>query len=506
MDVIDTDHEHRASAETLFGLREEETHLVCRLRLEDDLDRLVADGALTDEERARFGADQGSEHLARLLRSYEQAGHQPLDVLREAVLRRSLTDAISVAQTVAARIHKDGLLPVPFVEGPPDRSPQDRAGYLAQLDELLADRRAELADEVAAEPPSWAVTALGQAPDAEAEPEARQAWLQRAGVIATYREATGWTNPDLPIGRCPGVHSPEGRAAWHAAYSAAGRPEERRPEAEMTDGRLLVRARAAERARQNAPEAVYDAQREAHQNAATAEAEAVLARATGRHEAAAQLELQALLQSELAAQLDEAANSRGEHLAYYAETYAAGDAALIELRGRGVDPATVDDRVSAEDWLAAEREARQGDDVHRTITEADVSAADQVDLDEAGASLDDVSVELADESTPASDTEWVSEEAPSADALAVEVHAASTRAQVELDDAAQRDSDASAVPPHEWDYLAEIDHVAEPDHATAERGVDAAATDHAEFADRSDHADGADYVDGADYGDAAGLS
>src|SRR4051812_39858635 len=45
---------------------------------------------------------------------------------------------------------------------------------------------------------------------------------------------------------------PGKRAEWHRAYSAAGMPEDRRPEAELSDGRLLVRASAAERIEQAA--------------------------------------------------------------------------------------------------------------------------------------------------------------------------------------------------------------------------------------------------------------
>ena len=98
---------HRTNAGTLLALIEEETRVACRERLDRDLDTLTADGLLTDEDRARLGADQGTEHLSRLLRAHEQAGHDPLAVLRDAVTSgRSLTDAVSVAQVLATRIHR----------------------------------------------------------------------------------------------------------------------------------------------------------------------------------------------------------------------------------------------------------------------------------------------------------------------------------------------------------------------------------------------------------------
>jgi hypothetical protein len=74
VDVVSDDLTYRSSAATLFALVEDETRMVCRARLDEDLDQLVAEGILSEEERARFGSDPASEHLARQLRAVEQAG------------------------------------------------------------------------------------------------------------------------------------------------------------------------------------------------------------------------------------------------------------------------------------------------------------------------------------------------------------------------------------------------------------------------------------------------
>src|SRR6185503_8875610 len=57
-----------------------------------------------------------------------------------------------------------------------------------------------------------------------------------------------------------------------------------------------------------------------------------------------------------------------------AATLAAAEAARAELRERGIEPGHEPDRVTAEEWLAAEDRARREDDPHRRVTEIDVAA------------------------------------------------------------------------------------------------------------------------------------
>jgi len=382
VDLARLDEATRSSAATLTTLIEDHTHLACRLRLERDLDSLVAEGVLTEGQRARFASDQGTEHLTRQLRALELAGHDPATVLREAIDGRSLDGARHSAQVVADRINRTHGLPAPDLDADDDHAvpagiDADTARYLSQLHQLHADRAAELGEQAAAEAPAWAVAALGPVPDDDGSADARGAWLARAGQVAAYREATGWDHPEAAVGRCPGVHTPERRADWHHAYTAAGMPEDRRPEAELADGRLRVRAAAAERVRTHAPAYVDVDVRARHQAADAAEREAALARSTGRHEDADRSAADAAAHRRAAAQLAEVAEERGRYLAHHAETLATGDAALAELTRRGLIPGTEPDRTTAEEWLAAEHDARQADDHHRAITEYDL--ADQRD-------------------------------------------------------------------------------------------------------------------------------
>ncbi len=447
VDVAASDEAFRSHSDTLLGLIEDEARVVCRQRLDTDLDQLVADGVLPAEIRARFGAEQGTEHLSRLLRVHEQAGHDPAEVLRTAIGgKRSLHDALSVSQVVASRIDPARAVPVPTfgAGGGVARLPEDRAGYLAELADLFGDRQRDLGSALALEPPAWAVATLGAVPD---EPVERLEWETRVGVIAAQREASGWEHPEFALGRCPGVHSPEKRAAWHAAFSAAGMPEERRPEAELSDGRLLIRVRAAERARAAAPPAVMDAQRTQHQAAESARREATLAAAEQRLEDAHQLEAAAAEHAESAARLDEVAYSRAQWLVSRAETFEAGRLSKEELLRRGIEPGAEDDLTTAEQyraWQDAESEARVADDAHRVITEADVrdqvQADEQADIDAEDAASASQAAELAaDQEVPERPQEELS-----ASAVAAEVGAAALHASVVLDKLADEASQEAA--------------------------------------------------------------
>jgi len=457
-DIAEADQNWRNSSETLMGLTEDHSRIACRQRLDADLDQLVANGALSEENRARFGSDQGSEHLARQLRALEQAGRDPAETLRHAVTARPLDGAVSLAQVVADRIDRVEGLPVPDVDHAliPVRLAASDETYLGQLDKLLDARRQELGIECAEQQPDWALTTLGPVPDELPE---REQWIERAGQIAGYREGTGWDNEDVPLGRCPGVHTPEKRAQWHRAYTAAGLPEDRRPEAELPDGRLLVRASAADRIEQAAPSFVDPAMREQHLAADNAARAAILTRSQGDERAAAGLETKAAEHTEAAARLTAVGEERASYLALHAETIGAGQAAREELKRRGIEPGTEPDRTSAEEWLAADATARREDDQHRTITEDDIldtertstPSAAETSADQAESSTDakapDPAADERDDGSDQAETNPV-ERLPvlSAEASAAEIRAAAEHAASVADDVADTKSQNAHEP------------------------------------------------------------
>lgn len=68
------------------------------------IDRLTATGALTDQQRSRIAAEDGTAALTRVLRRAELAGHDPHHVLTDAVERGPLDGARSVSNVVYSRI------------------------------------------------------------------------------------------------------------------------------------------------------------------------------------------------------------------------------------------------------------------------------------------------------------------------------------------------------------------------------------------------------------------
>jgi conjugative relaxase-like TrwC/TraI family protein len=497
-DVATDDEQHRASAATLLGLVEDHTRIICRARLDADLDQLVAEGVLSEEDRARFGSEQGSEHLSRQLRTLEQAREDPAAALREAIAAHSLDDAASVSLVVATRIDRRHGLPVPDLDAAePARIAATDASYLAELRGLLNQRRADLGSVLAEQSeqeaaPAWVIGTLGCVPAAGAD---RDAWIGRAGRIAAYREATGWDSEEVAIGRCPGVRTPEKRAEWHAAYAAADMPEDRRPEAEMTDGRLRVRAAAANNVLANAPAFVDEPMRTRHQAAARAGREATLASSRGDDDAADEYSADAEQHAEAAGWLVEISAERGAYLAYHAETLTAGEAALDELTRRGLTPGKEPDRTKAVEWLADQRAAQSDEERYRDVTDigiaedgnSAVEAEDETANSSTAADRSDDAARYEDRDEGRDSGQDLSRSTLSAAASAAEIAAAARRAAAAADELADKASQEPPARDEDWDRY---------DHA------DAGSSDHADCStdrnhDRSDRMDRASANDDA---------
>jgi AAA domain/TrwC relaxase len=364
------------SVRTPAELLADATELATAGRTTRWLDKLAAAGHLTAEQRVALAAEDGGPTLARLLRRAELAGHDPYQVLHDAITSRPLDDARQLANVLHHRIATTVPLDptgtayadwLPKVDDPQWRT------YLFELAEAADDRRAELGRVTAADPPQWAVEALGPPP---ADLLARDRWQNRAATVAAHRELTTHTNPATPIGPAPSPGKPEEYASWRAAWRALGRPDAARAEAEMSPGQLRIRIRAYDREETWAPRYVADELAATRQAAARHRATASLRTAEGStnarllNEAADATALADLLDTR-AAQLDQADTARADWYAHTAETRAAADRARTELATRAV---VDDEQTTAEDWLAAEAAANRADDTHRPITdEADLT-------------------------------------------------------------------------------------------------------------------------------------
>ncbi|WP_406048299.1 MobF family relaxase [Kribbella sp. NBC_00889] len=371
------------------------------------LDELTEQGLLTEQERTMLAVEDGAGTLDTLLRRAELAGHDPRQVLTEAVTARTLTDARRVSYVLHDRITKTTRLD-PVGDNHAAWVPRlDEAGWAGYLQHLAAeaDRRAlTMAEQLAADPPQWAVQGLGPVP---ADAESRAEWVERAAVVVAHREVAGMTAHDSALGPAPKPGQVEAYAAWRAAWRVLGRPDTDRAETEMSNGQLRVRVRAYEREQAWAPPSVSEelagTRQQAGDQRRTATLRAAEADATTDPDTAARLRAEAGQAKALAHALDARATeltvvdqARAEWYAHTAATREAARRAAAELKDRGID--NTDNGHTTDEWLADHRaHDRAEDDQREVISEhelADVAQQRETDTVEAVPKDELVEVEL----------------------------------------------------------------------------------------------------------------
>jgi len=385
---------------------------------------LVENGHLTTDQRVALAVEDGVNTLNGLLRRVQLAGHDPQQVLTEAISRRSLDDARQITNVLHTRItDRVDLDPIgnTFAEWTPKVDDPEWQEYLTTLARAADDRRNELGRSVAADPPRWAVEALGM-PPASDSPTERISWETRAGSVAAYRELTDHTDEADPLGQPPKPGQVESYAAWRSAWHALGRPEADRAEAELSTGQLRVRIRAYDREKAWAPDYVADqlagtrqAVDEHRHDAALWDAQAAVpgenTTASRLHGDAAESAALAQALDQRALQLAEADEMRSAWYAHTAETRAAAERAAAELAARRANRAAEPPPITAKEWLAAHDAEARAEDTYRPITDehefaetAKQRARDQRDAGPAvpspelfGTSLRDIREEAAEE-------------------------------------------------------------------------------------------------------------
>jgi conjugative relaxase-like TrwC/TraI family protein len=417
---------HAGSVSTAAELLADAAELATAGRTCGWLDQLAAAGHLSAEQRIALAVEDGGTTLTRVLRRAELAGHDPHQVLVDAVTSRSLEGARQLANVLHKRITDSVTLdPIgdTFADWIPRLDNPAQHAYLATLAAAADARRVQLAAEVAIAPPQWAVEALGPVPEGAEE---RVEWEERAGIVAAHRELSDHDDPATALGAAPKPGQVEAYASWRAAWRALGRPEADRAEQEMSDGQLHARIRAYEREQTWGPRYVANELAGTSQAAARHRHTATLRAAEG---AAADPEDRARLAAEAAeaaaladildtraAQLQEADDARASWLVHTAETRAAADRARTELSARRAADGREDEPATAEDWLAAQTEADLVEDQHRQITSdadlAEVAASRAADVraveakphtDAAETALPDIREVAAGEQQPAAD-------------------------------------------------------------------------------------------------------
>jgi len=378
------------SVRTAAELLADAAQLAATERTATWLDQLTGSGAISTGERARVAAEDGAASLTRILRRAELAGHDPQQVLSDAVEDRSFDGLRNLSNGIYSRIrhdYADRLDPVgeSFTDWVPRVDNPEWRDYLAALAQAADQRAVELGRDAAEQAAPWAVEALGPVPDGSA----RGAWERQAGAVAAVRELAGHVDEADALGPAPKPGQVEAYAAYRAAWRTLGRPEIDREELELPDGQLRVRIRAWERELPWAPRYVGNELAGTRQAAATQRHIAALRRAeaTATTDTAkrAQLPREAVEAAALADVLDSRAidlqkldDARAAFLAHTAGTRAAAERSKVELAARHVDDAEPEQHVTAEEWLNAHRAAQAEDDTRRAITETDVA----VDHDE----------------------------------------------------------------------------------------------------------------------------
>ncbi|GLZ49765.1 hypothetical protein Acsp06_59500 [Actinomycetospora sp. NBRC 106375] len=386
-------------------------HQVATERTIRHLDALVAEDSLTPHDRARVAAEDGTAGLTRLLRQAEIAGHDPAEVLRDAVADRPLEGARRVSDVIRGRIRAEHTFDptgATWTHWIPDDIDHDTRRYLEALADAADARARDLGAALAADPPPWALRGLGPVPTDE---NAREAWAARASAVAAHRELGGVPIADdnavtsllggdagrpataaEVLGSAPPRGHVEAFAAYRAAHRAAGLPEYQRDELECSPAGHRVRVRAWEREQAWGPAYVENllagtrqAEARHRQTAALrrAETDSVLDDPDERGRLAREADHADALAENLrrhGATLEQQSQTYTEWYAATAMTRTMGEASAQYLAEQDAadDPKPA---VTAEEWLALDRASRRDDDTFRDITDHDITDHDITDHD-----------------------------------------------------------------------------------------------------------------------------
>ena len=364
------------------------------------LDRLAAENLLPAEDRLALAADPAMSTVEQLLRTAELAGHDPAQVLRDAVTARDFNHAVSPAQVLHSRIRTalDGHLTAnltSYAELVPACASDALQPQLEEWAAAADDRRHALGAQAAENPPQWAREALGPVP---VDPLDRADWEQKAGWAASYREWAGLTDEADALGAAPPAGVGEQHAVWETAHAALGLIDVTPDEEEMSEGQLRNRVAAYERELNWAPRYVADELAATHEALRRHETDATVwaarAEVASPHErdqllsVAAGAREQVDILGEQVEQLEMADHIRGAWYAATATTREYATRARAALETRGVDLDAPEDLVTADEWLDAHHGEQIEADQHREIRdETDlfepVEAATAEDVEEA---------------------------------------------------------------------------------------------------------------------------
>jgi hypothetical protein len=295
------------------------------------IDQAVKD-RLGAREFARYMADAERPALLQALRAREIGGRPVQDSL-DAITGRSFDGARSIAAVLHGRLEKEPAPARGQTQTWAERAPQDAPELAAETARMLDARQAELGRQVAAQPPEWALNAWGVPPAAQESAARRADWEKQAGIVASYREAAGITDPAQAIGPVPAGQA-QLREAFRAAVVALQLPDDEALLRAMGRGELEAKVTAFDRAAAIAPPDVSREIADADRLRKSGLARAQAAREAGRNAEADTAEILAGMTADELASLRVADAARREWAeAHAGEAQAARDAES-ELRRR----------------------------------------------------------------------------------------------------------------------------------------------------------------------------
>lgn len=206
---------------------------------------------LGEREASRYMADPERVVLLQQIRAREIAG-QSVEQQVEQITDRGFTGARSIAATLHGRLEKAPAPEWGATATWAERDPaQAETEAIPEADRALDARQAELGRQQAEKPQPWALEAWGVPPSAQASAALRADWEKQAGIVASYREAVGITDPGQAIGPMP--KTAEVREAWFASVRAMEFESPEALAAAMTRGELEAKRAEFERERVFAP-------------------------------------------------------------------------------------------------------------------------------------------------------------------------------------------------------------------------------------------------------------
>ena len=315
-----------------------------RLDVVPKIDAMVRD-RIGPREFARYLADPERPAFLQAVREHEIGG-RPIPDLLDAIT----AEPLGGLRSIAAGLHgRAGKLPAPArgeTAGWAERAPRDAAPEITAAGQMMDGRQGELGRQLAGRPPEWALRSWG-VPPAEAGAE-RAEWERLAGIVGSYREVAGITDPAHPIGPPPSAQA-QVREAWQAAVRALRLPDDEALLRAMGQGELeqavAEGARIAAAARPDVQAEVGERQ----DALGYAQARAEIARGHGDTEPAADAEAEAGEHAGELARLAVADAARREWAEANAAKLAEARAAEAELRrrdqaGRVPEAAAADER------------------------------------------------------------------------------------------------------------------------------------------------------------------